>query len=235
LTREKIQRVPEYREVVYDDEHWRLLRELRSEALRIVEFLVKNGYSCFIHGSIARGDVWKGSDIDVVIPYPIPSYRLEYLLEANGFNIYARYIVVATPSSTAKAYITLDPGEKKTISFPLSRLKPREYEFYRFGGLLDYDGLKRDERVPGVDKRLVFIDPKPYGHDEYPVIGYEGYVASRLGISVETVLERERVLSRRDEIGRTGVFIKYVLKPDEVFEEVLDRILKEYAFLKDSL
>jgi len=223
---------PEFREVVYSNEHWELLRRLRSRAVEILRVIVGRGIEAYVHGSIARGDVWRGSDIDVFIPNTIPSYILETLLEEHRFKPYQRLIVMATPVNTPKAYIILDYEEKESISFPLLKLKPREYEFYRFGGLLDYNGLLEGRRVPGVNKSLVFIDPTPKGHLETPVRGFEEYVAKRLGISIETVLERERVLTRRSSIGRTGVFLKYQLAPDESFEDALHRLSRENVFLR---
>ena len=235
MVREKVVRKPEYREIIYDDSHWRLLASLRNEALKILETLRKHGIQAYVHGSIARGDVWEKSDIDIIIPYVVPSYIVEYALESNGFTIYSRYIVVATPSNTPKAYIALDHEERRMVSFPLFKLRPREYEFYKFGGMLDYNGLKQGKRVPGVDKRLVFIEPTPKGHRESPVMGYENIVASKLGISIDTVLERVRVLSRRDEIGRTGVFVKYELAPGESFEEALEKIIKRNPLIREFL
>ena len=38
------------------------------------------------------------------------------------------------------------------------------------------------------------------------------------------MLDRVRALTRRDEVGRTGVFLKRELGPDECFEEVLRRL-----------
>ncbi|ABN69986.1 DNA polymerase, beta domain protein region [Staphylothermus marinus F1] len=235
MVREKILRKPEYREIVYSEKQWKILRELRKEAINILETLAKRGIQGLVHGSIARGDVWEGSDIDVFIPYTVPSYIIEYTLESAGYRIYARYIVIATPSSTPKAYIVLDEYERKNISFPLAKLKPREYEFYKFGGILDLKGLKENRRVPGVDKRLVLIEPTKNGHRESPVMGYENIVAEKLGISIDTVLERVRVLSRRDKIGRTGVFVKYELSPEEVFEEALEKIMRRNPLVRRAL
>lgn len=235
MVREKVMRKLEFREVVYNEKHWKILSELRREAVKILEALAKRGVQGIVHGSIARGDVWEGSDIDVFIPYIVPSYIIEYALESSGYIIYARYIVVATPSSTPKAYIVLDELEKRVVSFPLAKLKQREYEFYKFGGLLDLNGLKENKRVPGVDKRLVLIEPTSTGHRESPVIGFENIVAEKLGISIDTVIERVRVLSRRDEIGRTGVFVKYELSPDEVFEEALEKIIRRNPLIRRAL
>ncbi|MEM1600523.1 MAG: DNA polymerase subunit beta, partial [Sulfolobales archaeon] len=80
--------------------------------------------------------------------------------------------------------------------------------------------------VPGVNKQLILIIPTEFGHVEYPVIGYEGYVAKVVGISVETVRERVEVLSRRDRVGRTGVYLKYFLRADEGFDEALSTLMK---------
>ncbi|MEM0380618.1 MAG: nucleotidyltransferase domain-containing protein [Desulfurococcaceae archaeon] len=235
MVREKIRRRPDFIEVIYSEEHWKLFNYLRREALSILEIFESNNVKAFVHGSLARGDVWEKSDIDIIIPYVIPSYKIEYLLESHGLNIYSKYIVLATPSSTPKAYIVLDSEERKTISFPLRDFKTREYEFYKFGGLIDYNDLKQNKRVPGVDKRLVFIEPTQRGHIEHPVIGYENIVASKLGISIETVLERIRVLSRRDEIGRTGVYVKYELSQNDSFEKTLNEIARKNPSIRERI
>ncbi len=235
MVREKIRRIPEFKEIIYSEKQWRILDQLRREAIEILKTLRKAGITAYVHGSIARGDVWEGSDIDAFIPYYIPSYKIEYILEASDYTIKNRYIVVATPSSTPKAYIALDDLEKRVISFPLAKLQTREYEFYRFGGLLDLEGLLNNRRVPGVDKRLVLIEPTERGHRESPVIGYEDRVADLLGIGIDTVLERVRVLSRRDRIGRTGVFVKYVLGPDESFEDALQSIARDNPWVRRVL
>jgi predicted nucleotidyltransferase len=235
MVREKVMRRPEYREVIYDEKHWGILRALRNKAIRILKPFYQAGIEAIVHGSIARGDVWEGSDIDIFIPFIVPSYRVEYILESSGYTIYSRYIAIATPSSTPKAYIVLDPEEKIVVSFPLLKPSMRELEFYKFGGLLDLNGLLKDRRVPGVDKRLVLIEPTEKGHRESPVIGREDEVASILGISIDTVLERVRVLTRRDEIGRTDVFVKYELSPDESFEEALIKISERNPLVRRLL
>jgi len=220
----KVTYAPEFREVIYDEGRWRILKGLRRDALRIMEVLNRCGFRAITHGSIARGDVDAGSDVDIVIPYVVGPFRLELCLEDEGFNIARRYIVKATPFSTPKAYIELDLRGLRTVSFPLKDLSIREWEFYRFGGLLGLDDLHRGRRVPGVSKNLILIIPIENGHREAPVIGYENYVAKVVGISIETVYERVKVLKRRDRLGRTGVFLSYVLNPKESFEEVLDKL-----------
>jgi predicted nucleotidyltransferase len=70
----------------------------------------------------------------------------------------------------------------------------------------------------------MLIEPNTAGHEESSVIGREAFVAKTLGISIETVLDRVRALTRRDLVGRTGVFIKKELNTDETFELALKRL-----------
>ena len=227
MPRDKVSRVHEYVEVVYTEEHWRILEEKRAEARRIMEALASRGLSPIVHGSVARGDVKEASDVDVVVPYPSPPYLIEIALETAGYRPVKRLIVQATPNHTPKVYYMLDEEELRMVSFPLVKLKQREYEFYRFGGMLDLEQLGQGLRVPGVDKRLVLIEPTEKGHREAPVIGRESEVARIVGVSVETVMERVRVLTRRDRLGRTGVFVKYELAPDESVGEAVRRLAAE--------
>lgn len=224
--------MPEFREVIYDENHWRLLRELRSQALEIMSIFATSGVEVWLHGSVARGDVGPESDIDVIIPFRIPPYLVEFLLERHNYKPRGRYIVVATPTSTPKGVIVLDEYERKIVSFPLLDFKPQELEFYKFGGYLKHQDLLGDKRVPGVNKSLVLIKPTPIGHEELPVIGWEDYVARVLGVSIDIVLERVKVLTRRDEVGRTGIFAKTALLPDESFEEALERLFRERDLLR---
>ncbi len=235
MVREKVDRRGELRAVYYDEEHWRLLRSLREQALTVLEALARAGLRGIVHGSIARGDVHPGSDIDVFIPYPVPSYHVELALERAGLRVSHKLIVQATPHSAPKAYIALDPEEKLMVSFPLAKLSKTEYEFYFFGGALDYEGLRAGRRVPGVTKRLTLIIPREWGHEEQPVIGREAEVARIVGVSVETVLERVRVLTRRDEHGRTGVFVKLELGAWDSIEEALRSAARENPALRRVL
>ena len=221
MSRKPVKRF-EFLEVVYDEEKWELLGRLRAEALEMMEALQRERLNPIVYGSIARGDVWSGSDIDVFVPYVVPSFRVESAIEAAGFEALRRVMVQATPSYAVKAYIEV--GEGRSFSFPLVKLRPVEAEFYRFAGSLRLEELRRGLRVPGVDKRLMLIEPTERGHVESSVVGRESYVASRLGIDVRTVLDRVRALTRRDEVGRTGVFLKRELAPGECFEDVLRRL-----------
>lgn len=232
LARTRVKRNPEFKEVIYDNEHWKLLRELRLEAIRVMKALVRRRIEAWLHGSVARGDVRIKSDVDIVIPRRLPAYMVELALEETGIRPYAKCLVAATPTSTLKAYIILDEEERVTVSFPIVDYKPREIEFYKYGGVLTYQELLEDKRVPGVNKNLTLIIPTTLGHLELPVIGYEDYVARVLGVSVDTVRERVDVLTRRDEVGRTGIFAKIMLAPTESFEEGLERLFKERPLLR---
>ena len=75
-----------------------------------------------------------------------------------------------------------------------------------------------------ISKRLMLIQPTSRGHIEFSIIGREVEVAKIVGISLEIVNERVRVLTRRKEVGRTGIVLSINLKEGEVFEEVLRRV-----------
>mgnify|MGYP000338937193 CR=1 FL=1 len=213
------------KEVIYSNNHWKLLEKLRSKAIKIMQILKARGLTPIIHGSIARGDVKPSSDIDIVIPYQVPSFKIETALEQAGIIPQQRMLVQATPKHVVKAHIQID--ENTTITFPLMELRKLEREFYKFGGELTLDELLENKRVPGVDKRLMLIIPTEKGHLETPVIGREAEVARQLKVSIDIVNERVRVLTRRDEIGRTGVYLKRILTKNESFEEVLKKLVDQ--------
>jgi predicted nucleotidyltransferase len=182
------------------------------------------GMNPSIHGSIARGDVDKESDIDVILESVIASYRVELALSRHDYTMVSRKITQATPSHSPKAHIYLDPEEQTSVTFPLVPFRTLESQFYRFGGLLTLTDLVANRRVPGVTKRLTLIEPTQRGHVESAIEGRESEVAIILGVSTDIMRERIRVLRRRDEIGRTGVFTLVPLSPDEQFETVLRRL-----------
>jgi len=215
----------EYKEVVYSSARWVLLGELREEATRIMTALESVRLRTLVHGSIARGDVNKNSDVDMFIAEPQSSFLVETALERARVPVNARLLIQATPNYAMKAYIEVDVGT--SVSFPLMRMRRVEREFYKFGGEVDLKKLKAGTRVPGVDKRLMLIEPTTKGHVESSVIGREEVVAKRLGVSAETVLDRVHALLKRDEVGRTGVFIKRELAPDETFEMALKKLADE--------
>lgn len=215
----------DYREVSYTRKRWTLLREYREKAMRIMAALEAFRLQALVHGSIARGDVNENSDIDVFIAEPPSSFLVETALERAHVPISARLLVQATPNYAMKAYIEIDA--KTSVSFPLMRMRMVEREFYKFGGEVNFSQLKAGARVAGVDKRLMLIEPTEKGHIESSIISREEYVAKILGVSVETVRDRTRTLLKRDEVGRTGAFIKKELALDETFEMALKKLADE--------
>jgi hypothetical protein len=229
----KPERRLEYREVIYNVERWNLLEEFRQKSERIMEALEIFHLESIVHGSIARGDVNKKSDIDVFIPSQPSSFLVETALEKAGISINRRLIVQATPTYTMKAYIEID--ENTSVSFPLMKMRKVEREFYRFGGEVTLENLREGLRVCGVNKRLMIIEPTKKGHIETTIIGREEQVAKLLEISVETVLDRVHALLRRDEVGRTGVFVKKELSSGETFEMALKRLADQNPAVRRRL
>jgi predicted nucleotidyltransferase len=209
-------------EVVYNKRQWKLLKQLRTKTIQIMETLDNCHLRSIVHGSIARGDISETSDIDVFLPDPPSSFIIETSLERSGFSVHNRTVVQATPLYALKGYIGLD--QQSSLSFPLVKLRPVEKDFYRFGGEASLSTLKEEKRVLGVDKRLMLIEPTADGHVESAVVGREEMVANLLGVSLNTVLDRVRALLRRDEVGRTGVFIEKELAPDETFEQAMKEL-----------
>jgi predicted nucleotidyltransferase len=223
----------EYREIVYDAERWALLKSLRVKAMRIMEALEAFHVEAVVHGSIARGDVTQKSDIDVFIPYQVSSFIIETALEKADIIVNRRLVVQATPTYAMKAYIEI--GENVSVSFSLMKMRKVEREFYKFSGEVALKNLRNDLRIPGVDKRLMLIEPTEDGHRESTIVGLEEHVAKLLGISVETVLDRVHALLRRDEVGRTGVFIEKELSADETFEMALKRLADQNPAVRRRL
>jgi len=212
----------EFREVTYSIERWDLLKKYREKAVNLMATLENSHIRAIVHGSIARGDVTSKSDIDIFIPEPPSSFLVETALEKTGLTFNSRYVVQATPNYAMKAHIEID--EKTIVSFPLMCMRRVEREFYRFGGEMSLSSLQQDLRVAGVDKRLMLIEPTVKGHLESNVVDHEEQAAKVVGVSVETVLDRVRALLKRDEVGRTGVFIKKELTVDETFELALKKL-----------
>jgi predicted nucleotidyltransferase len=215
----------EYKEVVYSGERWALLEALREKAVRIMRALEVFRLRGLVHGSVARGDVNVNSDVDVFIAELPSSFLVETALERAGVSVNSRLLVQATPNYAMKAHIEVD--SKLSVSFPLMRMRRVEREFYRFGGEVNLQQLKTGVRSAGVDKRLMLIEPTEKGHVESSIIGREEQAAKRIGVSAETVLDRVHALLKRDEVGRTGVFVKKELASDETFELALKRLVDE--------
>ena len=65
------------REIIYDNNRWELLRNLRLAAIRIMEKFEARRLFSIVHGSVARGDVDRNSDIDIFIPNSLSSFQIE--------------------------------------------------------------------------------------------------------------------------------------------------------------
>jgi len=220
-------------EVRYSEERWTLFSAMRKETRGMMLALRGLYIGTIAYGSIARGDLSETSDIDIFIPDPPSPSFLETALENAGFIVQQREIIQATPSYAAKGYIELE--ERRSFSFPLVKLRTVEIDFYRFAGAVDLNQVEKGIRVPGVDKRLMLIKPTPWGHIESPIEKQEGSVAALLGVSVNVMLERVRTLKRREKVGRTGVFLKRALAPDEGFSEVFEKISSQKPAVRRRL
>jgi uncharacterized protein len=218
----KVNNSSSHANVRYKNERWDLLANYRRRAIEMISAFQNCNLFAITHGSIARGDVTKNSDIDIFIPEIQNSFLVETALTKANINLNSRFLIQATPTYAMKAHIEVD--ESTTVSFPLMQMRRVEREFYQFGGEANLSQLKADIRVPGIDKRLMFIEPTEIGHIESSVIGKEEPTAKILGISTETILDRVHALTKRDTVGRTGVFVKRELSPDETFELALKRI-----------
>jgi len=220
-------------EVVYSERHWERLGEQRARALSMLRPLHDSHINSIVYGSIARGDTSDGSDIDVFIPTPPSPTMIEAVLESSGIRYGERQIIQATPSYAAKGYIIID--DKHGYSFPLVDMRSNEAEFTRFAGQVGLKDLENNMRVPGVNKELHLIDPTNTGHTETLVQGIEGSVARKLGVDIRIVNERVRALKRREKVGRTGVFIKRDVEPDESFSSVFQELIRSKPALRRRL
>lgn len=201
--------------VVYSRARWETLGRLRGVAVLYLRALREEGFEAIVHGSVARGDVTARSDVDIFVPEVCPSYALEAAV-TKVQAISKRELTQATPAHTLKAILHIEEGVK--VTFPLLPLREKERDFYRFGGELGLEGLESGLRVPGVDKRLMVIVPTDYGHEEFSALDNMVRASKILGVRLETVQERVRVLTRRDRVGRTGIYYKAELRDDETFE-----------------
>lgn len=221
----KPSRTPDTKTITYSNERWQQLKTLRRRASMIMNALEAFHLHSIVHGSVARGDVNPDSDVDVFIPEVQNSFLVETALEKAKIPVNARLVVQATPNYAMKAHVEID--ESTMVTFPLMGMRRVEREFYRYGGEIDLNGLKTEARVTGVDKRLMLIEPTETGHTESSIVGREDIVAKVLGVSVDTVLDRVHALTKRDAVGRTGVFVKRELGYDETFELALKRLSEQ--------
>lgn len=219
--------------ITYSEDKWALLKNKRANAKKLLEMFVKEGFNPFVYGSIARGDVHESSDIDITFIKKIPSFQVEYILHKNGYENYFREIIMATPLDSLKLYIHL--SELESITVPITKFERNVFEFYNFGGKITLNELQADNRVAGIDKRLVLIKPNQYGHEETSVIGNEALAAKQVGVSITTVNERIKVLLRREKYGRTGVYLKQILQLNESTEEVIKQLAKKKTIVRKKL
>ncbi|MHC1580415.1 nucleotidyltransferase domain-containing protein [Methanopyrus sp.] len=212
------------REVRYSKERWELLRRLRRRARRVIETLSELGMEGWVHGSVARGDVRKGSDVDVFVPHTTSPHVVDALVESSPYPVLKVVATLPTPRDCVRVKVLMERNVEVVV--PVTAPSDRELEFYDFSGKLTPRELERDERVPGVDKRLRMIEPRPWGHLEYSIIGREGEVAAKLGISTQLVNERIKALTRRDKVGVQGVHAKVEGPPGEPTVELLRRLAR---------
>lgn len=217
----KPSRTSEKAHVVYSTSHWERLESLRNRATKVIYALASWSQTAITHGSVARGDVDDNSDVDVLIPSTANTQLVEAAIETSGFTITSREIAQATPSHSPKAHIFLDLEQITSVTIPLTPFRSLESEFYAFGGTVTLRQIQEKTRSPGCTKNLLLIEPVADGHFESPVVGRESEVARLLGVSVAIVNERSRVLTRRDTIGRTGIYLRIPVRDGESFEEVL--------------
>jgi hypothetical protein len=220
-------------EIRYEKARWSLLQSLRDEAAQMMRSLADRHLQPLAYGSIARGDVKQGSDVDIFVPATSSPTIIEATIEAAGYTPVSREIIQATPTYAAKGYIHIK--ENRSYSFPLVELRPTEREFYDFAGTATFLQVQEGTRVSGVDKRLMLIEPTENGHIETPIQGREGDTAKKLGIGAAVIRDRVRILTRRERVGRTGVYLKRSLSPDETFGDVYHKLGKTRPPLRRRL
>lgn len=226
-------KIKRYGKVVYTKERWELLKSLRMDAIKLIKCLELNGITSFAYGSVARGDVDKDSDVEVFIPYQVASHQVETALLSCGFRIVRRVLTQATPSYVVKAYVYVN--ESTSVSFPLIKMKVEEEAFYDLAGKVYADDIIEGIRRPGINKDLLAIIPIKEGHIEFPVRDRIEEVAKMIGVKPETLRSRVRILLRRREVGKTGVYRNIEIDGNVSFEEILERMVSENPILRKRI
>ena len=217
-----------HRDIRYSEDHWKLLEVMQTRATRTMAHLEDNGIESLTFGSVARGDITSNSDIDLFVTRRIPSFRIELCVEET--DVIARVITQATPFSLIKGHLKLR-GDID-VSFPMIEPTDSEIDFHFFAGAISRE-LRRGERNPGVDKRLMLIRPTEEGHIEDPITDVSsGVLARKIGVSQRIVDERKRVLERRSRIGVTGMYLERRLAENESFEDVLSDLVDRDAAMR---
>lgn len=229
MARERVERNRDPRVVRYTAERFRLLEAKRALALPFLRALPPGAR---LYGSVARGDVRPSSDIDISVPHGATSFAVEVPLARAGRTPNRRAVVQATPNAVVKALWEF--GEV-TVSLPLTRPAPTEAGFAGFAGAATAHDLESGRRVPGVDKRLMLIEPVPEGHRERSVADRVEECARLLQVDADVVRARVRVLDRRARFGRTGVFLSKDIGDDETPESALARISASNAAVRRAV
>jgi predicted nucleotidyltransferase len=86
-----------------------------------------------------------------------------------------------------------------------------------------------------MNKSLVAIIPVDDGHLEYPVELDVEKAAKLMGVRPDALRERVRVLKRRREHGRTGLYKEIELSAEETFSGVLKRLVDTNPYLSRRL
>ncbi|OLS20481.1 MAG: hypothetical protein HeimC3_40300 [Candidatus Heimdallarchaeota archaeon LC_3] len=187
----------------------------------------------FCYGSIARGDIELSSDSDIIID-PTPSYKYELLLKEKWLS---RTIIQATPNHGPKTVYEFP--NKMHLTVPFTNLSQRESEFLNFGGKLSLPKFQNGEFSSGINKRLMLVESQDKKGFTFKYIAIKSMpihlVARKVNVGVGIILERIRVLSKRDEIGRTGLFIKHILNPGDQPEGVLRELASKNSELRKAL
>ena len=150
---------------------------------------------------------------------------------SSGFNLYVFGLTIID----LRSYPCSSASHSVFCLQVFAETKICVYPYYCFAGSLNFEKLESDVRVLGIDKRLMLIEPTSEGHFESKVVGREGEIAKLLGVDTRIVNERVRTLERRKKVGRTGVFLKHTLGPDEGFGAALHRLSRSRPAVRKRL